>query len=380
MDIMKMKSNCPITLTQPENQPLKADDFSHLFFPTRALGICFALMRIFLVSYMSGYSLARLTSDELNEVHQLKFLTTKQIFEHLGAQLEFGLSFEKHLDYLRHFDRVDTDSNGNLTKWEFVENGFYLTPQARRGIFHASDENKDGLVSQEEYVLNRVITDEAKWILQGMDDDQNCHINRAEFFAHTSTVGSDSLSKVAFEKLDTDQDGILRMPEYLRAWGALAREGQQPAKARMDVLRQHSLDNFWSEVSRTVREGDFEGYAATCHPEGVLVSGVSNTSYPLTRALARWKQGFTDTKSGLMDASVEFRFGHRRGDATSAHEQGIFRYKSKKEDGEVQISLIHFEALLVRKDAGWKVLMEYQKSAASGAEWEALASTRSASE
>ena len=32
------------------------------------------------------------------------------------------------------------------------------------------------------------------------------------------------------------------------------------------------LDAFWNEVSGTVAEGDFEGYAATYHPDAILVS------------------------------------------------------------------------------------------------------------
>ena len=56
------------------------------------------------------------------------------------------------------------------------------------------------------------------------------------------------------------------------------------------------LNKYWTEVSRTVREGDFKGYKATCHREGVLVSGVNNTSYPLSDALARWKKVFDATK------------------------------------------------------------------------------------
>ena len=45
------------------------------------------------------------------------------------------------------------------------------------------------------------------------------------------------------------------------------------------------LDDYWAEVSRCVKEGDFEGYKATCHKDGVLVSGKKNTAYPLSKAL-----------------------------------------------------------------------------------------------
>ncbi|OYV06496.1 MAG: hypothetical protein CFE26_05995 [Verrucomicrobiales bacterium VVV1] len=132
------------------------------------------------------------------------------------------------------------------------------------------------------------------------------------------------------------------------------------------------LDTFWTEVSRSVHEGDFEAYSATCHPEGVLVSGSKKTSSPLSVALARWKKEFTATKSGEMKASVEFRFSQRLGDETTAHETGIFLYSSTGPDGKPKQEYIHFEVLLVKKDGHWMTLMEYQKSQASLKEWEAL--------
>lgn len=130
------------------------------------------------------------------------------------------------------------------------------------------------------------------------------------------------------------------------------------------------LDAFWAELSRTVAEGDFEGYAATYHPDAILVSGLAGTSYPIAQALDGWKQGFVDTKAGRMEAGVEFRFTQRLSDATTAHETGIFRYSVVGADGQRTEQLIHFEGLLVKKD-GWKMVMEYQKSAATPEEWEA---------
>jgi hypothetical protein len=137
------------------------------------------------------------------------------------------------------------------------------------------------------------------------------------------------------------------------------------------ATRLAELDSFWAEISRTVREGDFEAYTATCHGEGVLVSGIKNTSEPLSKALARWKQEFADTKSGKIKASVEFRFSKRIGDETTALETGIFLYSSTTADGQVKKEYIHFEELLVKRN-GWKGLMENQKSKATREEWEAL--------
>lgn len=139
-----------------------------------------------------------------------------------------------------------------------------------------------------------------------------------------------------------------------------------------DSIRLAALNSFWAEVSRTVRTGDFEGYSATCHKEGVLVSGNAKTSVSLNDALEAWKPGFVDTKAGKIKANVAFRFSKRIGNESTAHETGIFHYTSMDSTGTGSDSYVHFEALLVTQDSGWKILMEYQKSEATKAEWDAL--------
>lgn len=136
--------------------------------------------------------------------------------------------------------------------------------------------------------------------------------------------------------------------------------------------RTAELDAFWAELSRTVAEGDFEGYAATYHEDAILVSGISETSYPISQALDGWKQGFLDTRAGTMEASVEFRFTQRLSDETTAHETGIFHYQVLDAEGNHTGQFIHFEALLIKK-GGWKMMMEYQKSAVTQEEWDAAA-------
>jgi len=147
--------------------------------------------------------------------------------------------------------------------------------------------------------------------------------------------------------------------------------GFLPAPALDEAVRRTELDAYWLEVSRSVLEGDFEGYKATCHPDGVLVNGTQKTSYPLSQALAKWRQGFLDTRAGKMRAQVEFRFSQRWGDATTAHETGIFRYRSVDAAGQGRTNWVHLEALLV-KQGTWKILMEHQKGPATAQEWEQL--------
>ncbi|MBT4666154.1 MAG: hypothetical protein HOB63_06530 [Opitutae bacterium] len=133
------------------------------------------------------------------------------------------------------------------------------------------------------------------------------------------------------------------------------------------------MDAYWAEVSRTVREGDFEGYKATCHEKGVLVSGNKKTSYPLSKALARWKKDFTATKTGKTKAKVEFRFSQRFSDETTAHETGIFLYSFTDLEGNWKQEYVNFQALLLKGKDGWKIMMEYQQSRSTKDEWDTLA-------
>ena len=148
--------------------------------------------------------------------------------------------------------------------------------------------------------------------------------------------------------------------------------GAEPELAADEMSRLAELDAHWSEVSRAVREGDFEGYKATCHEEGVFVSGSGMNSQPLSEALARWEKDFAATKSGKIKANVEFRFSQRLGDNTTAHETGIFRYSTVDSEGRNRDEYIHFEGLIVKNDGKWKILMEYQKTNAAIEEWHAL--------
>ena len=136
--------------------------------------------------------------------------------------------------------------------------------------------------------------------------------------------------------------------------------------------RVKQLDAYWAEVSRAVAAGDFAGYAATCDAEGVLVSGEKKTCTPLAEALKRWRKDFEATKSGDMKASVQFKFSQRLNDGTTAHETGIFLYTATGADGNETRAYVHFEALLLKREDGWKIVMEYQKSNATQAEFEAL--------
>lgn len=143
----------------------------------------------------------------------------------------------------------------------------------------------------------------------------------------------------------------------------------------VDSIRVAELNQYWSELSRTVREGDFEGYKATYHKDAVCVftTGKKKFSTTIESQLASWKPGFIKTKEGQTKDKVEFRFSQRVGDATTAHETGIFYFTSMDKDGKVlSQGGVHFESLLVKQNDKWLAIMEYQKSKATQQEWDAL--------
>ena len=118
------------------------------------------------------------------------------------------------------------------------------------------------------------------------------------------------------------------------------------AEKLQENIRIQELNKYWNNLVKTVIKGDFEGYRKAYHKDAVIVltAGKNKTSSPAEEILARWKQGFVDTKRGRNISNVEFRFSQRLGDTTTAHETGIFQYTTSKSDGSNKVKyLAHFE-------------------------------------
>ncbi|MDP7275631.1 MAG: hypothetical protein QF363_09140 [Planctomycetaceae bacterium] len=178
------------------------------------------------------------------------------ILQRLGAKLERETSKTTLDDYSNHFDRTDPNRDGKHTRKEYVDNGRYLTPQARSGIFRAADGNGDGVVTRAEYVLNRIITDEAKELVQRMDDDEDGRTERSEFLRHsTKRLASPGLATEVFSVLDSNSDGVINVPEYLRVWGQWARGGRESAEKRIAKRRAELAATPGQEKERRVGSG-----------------------------------------------------------------------------------------------------------------------------
>ena len=146
----------------------------------------------------------------------------QQVLALFGFKGVKGVTKTREASYRRTFGFTDTNRDGKHSREEYVENGRYMTPQARAGIFQASDSNKDDVVSEDEYVENRIITDEAKEIFKAMDANKDNKLTAKELLA-SKKIADEELAGEVFKALDTNSDGSLVIPEYLRVWGVWAR-------------------------------------------------------------------------------------------------------------------------------------------------------------
>ncbi len=160
----------------------------------------------------------------------------------LGARLGEGVSAQVLASYGRQFDSVDLNQDGKHSRTEFIDQGPYATPFVRRGIFQAADADSDGFVTREEYVRNRLITDEAKALVQAMDENGDGVVQRSEFVRRAfAPEGNRPLAEAVFHAWDRNRDGAIMVPEYLRVWGQWARQ-EADSKPKQDSPRLRARD------------------------------------------------------------------------------------------------------------------------------------------
>ena len=161
-----------------------------------------------------------------------------EIVQRLGARMEHGIPASELDHFALQFNREDRNRDGLHTRQEYIETGRYLTPKSRADIFQAADGNSDGVVTRDEYTMNRIITDEAKIVVQRMDDDEDGYVEEPEFIKHaTRLLGDPKLAATVYGVLDRNRDGELITWEYLRTWGQWARSGQLSAEKRIAARR-----------------------------------------------------------------------------------------------------------------------------------------------
>ena len=127
----------------------------------------------------------------------------------------------------------------------------------------------------------------------------------------------------------------------------------------------------WEVISATVAANDGEGMAAVYHPDAVLVSPRGTVA--IAEQLVKWGEGMERIAREGRGATVSFRFSSRQNNAGTAFERGMFRYAETDEHGVEQPAFIPFEALLVKKNGRWLMMMERQLEAADEGAWNVLA-------
>ena len=127
----------------------------------------------------------------------------------------------------------------------------------------------------------------------------------------------------------------------------------------------------WSVFTATVASEDIVGMGRVYFPEAVLVTPKGTT--PIKATLERWGRDMLAAKPRGDKATVEFRFSVRQDDSTTAFEAGLFKYTVITKAGESKPQFVPFEALLVKTNGTWRVLMERQFAAVTQAEWDKLA-------
>jgi len=78
-------------------------------------------------------------------------------------------------------------------------------------------------MTEEEYIENRTITDEAKEIFNKIDKNGDGILTEQEF-VENSIIADKDLARQIFRDMDVDGGGELSLPRYLRSWGSWARE------------------------------------------------------------------------------------------------------------------------------------------------------------
>ena len=176
-------------------------------------------------------------SAGLTSHSQAQTLSAENIMAFFGAKGETAFTAQRIANFSDHFARLDGNGDGSLTSEETVQNSSHFrgNPRGAHAFMRVSDRDQDGFVSLSEYVTNRIITDEAREIFLAIDpavDRQGTPGFRWEMtkaaFVGSARFRDRDLAAQIFTQMDLNQDGKIRLPEYLRAYGGWARAGLPP--------------------------------------------------------------------------------------------------------------------------------------------------------
>ena len=149
-----------------------------------------------------------------------------------------------------------------------------------------------------------------------------------------------------------------------------AQPGRSPAAPATTPTSADIDRDVWVPVAASVANDDIVAMGRVYHPAAVLVTKAGTK--PIAAALDGWGKDIVVARTNGVRASVEFRFSSRRDDATTAFETGIFKYTTTDRAGVSKPGYTQMEALLVKHDGKWRLVMEHQLDPATEAAWNAL--------
>ena len=151
--------------------------------------------------------------------------TPADILEALGAKGVDGADPAAVDVYRSMFNGLDANGDSVVTVEEYIDFGHFDEEKAR-AIFAASDRDQNGEMTEDEYVENRIITDEAKLIFEDLDTNADGNLLENEFVENAPF--ENSISTAVYGLFDANGDGELMVPEFLQVWGAWARGEDYP--------------------------------------------------------------------------------------------------------------------------------------------------------
>lgn len=154
----------------------------------------------------------------------------------------------------------------------------------------------------------------------------------------------------------------------------LTAAGVGTAHAQADAVAAQ-IDEYWTEVARTVAEGDLEGYWANFHPDAVGV-GRDTSGTLRTRLIAEQYErsiaGTAEVRAGRVWRRIEFRLASRLHDSATAHVVGLSHFRRTAEGDPPVDRYDGVDSYLVRRNGRWVMLLNFQAGPATKAEWDAL--------
>lgn len=126
----------------------------------------------------------------------------------------------------------------------------------------------------------------------------------------------------------------------------------------------------WAPVAASVVNDDIAAMGRVYHPAAVLVT--ATRTQPIAQVLTGWGEDMVANKARGLRATVAFRFAKRQDDAETAFEAGMFKYTVTDRSGVSTPTYTRMEALLVKRQGKWRILMERQLEAVTEAAWNAL--------